>query len=62
MAVSLGWLCIVQLVEGGLDVRDGARRNMGVDLRGFGAGVAQDGFDDAQIRPAFQKVGGETVP
>ena len=52
----------MELVEWVLDVRDGARGHMGVDLRGFGAGVAQDGLDDAQVCSALQQVGGVAVP
>lgn len=52
----------VELVEGVLDVRDGASRYMGVDLRGFGAGVSEDGLDDPQVRATFQEVGGIAVP
>lgn len=47
----------MEFVEWVLDVRDGPRGHMGVDLRGFGAGVAQDGLDDAQVRSALEQVG-----
>jgi len=52
----------VEFVERVLDVRDGSRGNMSVDLRGLGAGVPQDGLNDAQVRSAFQQVGGVAVP
>jgi len=50
----------VEFVEGVLDIRDRPRGYMGVNLRGL-AGVAQDGLDDAQVRPALQQVGGVAV-
>ena len=49
----------IDRIDGGLAH---LRREMGVDLRGPGARVAQIHLDDAKVHSGFQQVGGVGVP
>ena len=51
----------VQIVQGIFDFGECPGTDMGINLGGFQAGVAQDFLDVAEVDTLFQKVGGETM-